>query len=77
MECFKYGFDFDVQKIAARLSRKVLDVTHVRPKRRRFRRVRKASIPKHIAVRTPPPPLRVMKPLFSLPLKNSFSVLSF
>jgi hypothetical protein len=74
MECFKYGFDFDVQKVAARLSHRVLDVSRTRPKRHRVRRVRKA-------LPLPPPRVYVMKtmtkPLFSLPLRNSFSSLDF
>ena len=74
MECFKYGFDFDVQKVAARLSHRVLDVSRTRPKRRRVCRVRKA-------LPSPPPRVYVMKtmtkPLFSLPLRNSFSSLDF
>jgi hypothetical protein len=77
MECFKYGFDFDVQKVAAHLSRKVLDVSHVIPpikRRARRHRVRKA-------LPSPPPRVYVMKtmtkPLFSLPLRNSFGSLDF
>jgi hypothetical protein len=76
MECFKYGFDFDVQKVAACLSRRVLDVSRVRPptkRRARRHRVRKAL--------PPPPRVYVMKtmtkPLFSLPLRNSFGSLDF